>query len=239
VVFLLAHVSTLAPARVVLVTHEEELRSVSLSRIQLGVDGNRSIFDQTSGGLAVDSRGERVFVVGVESTIAEIDLSTLDVRYQEIEGLKPSPQGGSRAAVTLDHARLAVFGEDFGTPGSSRLLAREPAGVTVIDTEIGTAWVVDAEATRAVVAADTLLVYGGRSPGVTGYSFDGGRRFRLFDDDAEPRSVLSVHAHGMQVYVSHSGAETSGLTVIDAVTGMVVGEVAMPQPVVELIAAAP
>ena len=225
VLFLLAHVSALAPARLVLVTHGEEFRSASLSRIELG----GTYFNHTSGALATDAHDDRAFVVGVERTLAEIELDTMDVRYREIEALKASPGGGRRAFVRLDGGRLAVFGEGLGTDA-------EPAGVTVIDTETWRSWTVDPEASRAAFAADTLLVYGGRSVGLTGYSSDGRRRFRLFDEAAR-QSVASVHTFGSQAYVvTNAASPAKSLTIIDAITGMVVREMRPSEQLIDLLA---
>jgi hypothetical protein len=246
VVFLLAHWSRLAPARVVFITREEELRSASLSGIELASGLRVPPFRRKSGGLAVDASGQRAFIVGVQGTVAEVDLETLHVRHREIEALKASPQGGRRAVVPLDQGRLAMFGDNFrageaGGPSSNfRSLVgvvQEPAGVTVIDTESWTARTVDPQASRAAFAAGTLLVYGGRSSGVTGYSSDGRRRFHLFGDETEQRSVAAVHAHGGLAYVvTQSGDATSTVTVIDAATGTIEREANVPGRLFDLIA---
>jgi hypothetical protein len=36
--------------------------------------------------LAIDPEGERAFVVGAGSLVAELDLDTLEVRYHELDG---------------------------------------------------------------------------------------------------------------------------------------------------------
>jgi hypothetical protein len=230
VLFLLAHVSERAPARLVLITPDEQRRDLSLPEIELGVAPGGSIFDQTSGGLAVDSAGDTAFVVGAGRTLAEIELETMTVRYRDIQELEPGSPGSWRTIITLDGGRLAITGEGAGPP------PRLPAGVTIVDTATWRGWRVDADASRAVFAGQTLLTYGGRSPGVTGHTSSGERRFQLFQASPERQSILSVRADGTHAFVTRRSADGRGvITEIDAVNGTVVRESITPGSIVDLL----
>jgi hypothetical protein len=244
VVFLLGHAREIAAARLVLITKAEEFRSVSLSPIQVGLYQTSSLRGRplgpdASAGLAVDPAGERAFVVGAESTVAEIDLSTMNVRYHEVTGLERRSKVGVRRAFWLPDGGIAVFGYDLVVPTGDGRVTMLPAGVRIIDTMTWRARTIDAQASTAALAAGSLLVYGGELLGVTAYNPDGRERFRLFGDE----QVREVYPDGAHAYVvTRKTAGDSGryrVRVISAATGTLIRETIPSERLVDLISREP
>src|SRR5438093_13583259 len=67
----------------------------------------------------------------------------------------------------------------------------------MIDTTTWRVRTIDARASKAAFVADTLLVYGGESFGLTGYTTEGRERFRLFvlPAIARPWILLQLRPH--------------------------------------------
>lgn len=223
VLFLLVHATEVTAPRLVMIDNKEELRSVSLPSIRAG--RNRPFIvnpppfsPQSSPALAVHPAGDRVYVIGAEPTVVEVDLTTLQVREHPIEGLARGSEFGQRRAFWMD-GRIVVYG-----PGRGRMSSQTPAGVSTIDVASWRARTIDARGNQASAAGGTLLVYGGESRGLTGYSLDGNERFRLFED--EDGSVESAHVDGGYVYVvTVDRRQTlSRVRVVDVATGKVVRE---------------
>lgn len=244
VVFLLSHWREIAPARLVLINDREEFRSVSLPPIRIGFDRislqyTRPFGAAASGGLAVDGAGERAFVIGAAPTVAEVDLTTMTVRYHEVQGLERRGDRSLRGVLWLDGGRIAVFGEDVIVPAGDVRPTRVPAGVTVIDTMTWRAQTIDARASTAAFAAGTLIVYGGDSPGLTGYASDGRERFRLFYNEQKQESIVSVHLDGEYAYVVTSQAqeqrERSRVRVVNVAAGTVMRDEMPAARLVDLI----
>jgi hypothetical protein len=228
VLLLLAHATEVTAARLLMIDHAEELQSVSLPSIRAG--RNRPVVvnpppfsPQSSPALAVHPAGDRAYVIGAEPTVAEIDLKSLHVREHSIEGLDRGSEVGERRAFWMD-GRIVVHGVNLTAEPDVRLSVRTPAGVRTIDVASWRARIIDARASHATTAAGTLLVYGGESRGLTGYSPDGKERYRLFADD--DRFIVSVHCDDRNAYVvSVDRQQTAArLRVVDVSTGKVVRE---------------
>jgi hypothetical protein len=230
---LAAPTGEIGPARLALVGAGGRLRSVSLAGIRAG-----TVFDAESNegkewrpGLAFAPDG-RVFVVGAgDDPIAEVDLRTLAVTYHRPEArrsllaklhdwLEPRADakmglpGSSRSALWLGDGRLAVWGSDTVRSGPEKV-ETTPTGLSIIDTQDWTIESVDVRAERVAFAAGTLLTTT-EGAGLTGYSTDGRRRFRVFDGE----SVWVAATFGSKVYVL---PRRGRMRVVDAATGRVVG----------------
>lgn len=244
VVFLLSHATEIAAARLVLITKAEEFRAVSLFPIQVGLHQTSSIHGRpvgpnASAGLAVDAAGERAFVVGAESTVAEVDLSTMNVRYHDVTGLERQSDVGVRRALWLPGGGIAVFGHDLVVSSGDGRVTLLPAGVRIIDTMTWRGRTINAQASTAVLAGGSLLVYGGALLGLTSYSPDGRERFRLFGDE----QVREAYLDGANAYVIfREAAGDSGryrVRVISAATGILIRERVPLERLVDLISREP
>jgi hypothetical protein len=169
-----------------------QVRSAALPHIRSGTEPGSS---RTGGppnrswswdpGLAVDSSGARAFVVQAQAPVAEIELSSFQVRSHPLGGPARAPNavvGHTRYALWLGRDRLAVTGFDE-RPGGPR-----PAGLTLIDTRRWRAQTIDRHTTEAALVSATLLASsflpsaGGKiaGSGLTGYTTAGRRRFHLY-----------------------------------------------------------
>jgi len=239
IVFLLVPARQVAPARLVVIRREEELRSVTLPSIATGRE-RLPFGPQQSAGLAVPPAGDRAYVIGLESIVTEVDLETLEIREHAVQGLDPTAPFSSRRAFWLN-GQIVVHGAGFTSGLGTGVSGSVPAGVMTIDTTSWRVRTIDADAHQAVEAAGLLLVYGGHSPGLAGYSADGEKRFHLFADDDRP--VASVHVDGPYAYAvsidppqeADGAAQTvrarrrarqtgSHVRVVDVATGQVIRE---------------
>lgn len=240
VVFLLGHWSEIAAARLVLITKDEEFRSVSLSPIRVGRHLTSSIDavpvgSDVSAGLAVDTDGERAFVVGAQPTVAEVDLRTMTVRYHEVTGLaQPRGEVSQRRAFWLPGAGIVVYGHDTVAPTRGQRVPSLPAGVRIIDPTTWRVRTIDARASRAAFAAGSLLVYGAELPGLIGYSPDGRERFKLFGDE-QAREVFADGAHAYVVTRRAPEDVKRHIRLIDAATGTVLRRATPSARLVDLI----
>jgi hypothetical protein len=206
---------SVGPSRVVQVGPGGSLRSAPLSEIRSGTGANGAETQSWNPGLAVDRSVGRAFVVQAQAPVAEVDLSSFDVRSHP---LGPAAQpadavtGPTRHAIWLGRGLLAVTGSDGG--------GERPAGLTLVDTQRWRARAIDSRASDAVLVSGTLLassfVFDSRSQttagsGLTGYSLDGRRKFHLYGDDP----ITGVQALGTKALV---GARRQ-VTLIDARTG--------------------
>jgi len=156
-----------APVEVAVTDAAGNLRTVELDRITggtiMGDEGwNDPSVERRIPGFAVDPVGRRAFVVGVDLTVAEIDLGTLAVRYHTLGGtrtLAKSLNGPSRYAVWLGGEKLAIGGDEWSTTGkgADRTTKAAPLGVRLVDTSAWTQAVVDPEAAYFQLAGDGLL----------------------------------------------------------------------------------
>lgn len=228
IVFLLASAQRVAPARLVVIGRDEELRSVTLPSIAAGRE--RRPFREQSAGLAISPAGDRAYVVGLDSIVTEVDLETLEIRDHPVQGLDPGAPFTTRRAFWLS-GRIVVHGGGYTGSLGEAASGSEPAGVMTIDATSWRARTIDAEAHQAAEAAGRMLVYGGRTLGLAAYSADGAQRFHLFAGDDRP--IASVYVDGTYAYavsVDPQPGETVGrarqshVRVVDVATGQVIRE---------------
>jgi hypothetical protein len=201
--------------------------------------------------LAVAPGGDRAVVVDPAGLVAEVELDSLSVRYHELgepisllgrlrNWLEPRAQakasdGPARRAAWLDDHVLAVsgFDADAGIGASGTVEERnKPAGLRLIDTRSWTVRTLDPDASAFSVTSELVLAYGAfwdakdqrfTGRGLTAYSRDGTRVFRLFTGEA----VSFVQTAGRYAYaVVERGGRVidSHLYVVDLVDGRVVRE---------------
>ena len=208
---------SVGPSRIVEVGAGGQLRSAELPEIRSGTaPAGGPLTRSWNPGLAVDEPGARAFVVQAQMPVAELDLSTFQVRSH---ALQPRAQaadalvGPTRHALWLGRGLLAVTGVDE-RPGGPR-----PAGLTLIDTRHWQARTIDRRATDAALVSGTLLASsfvprsGGKisGSGLTGYTIDGSRKFHLYDK--EP--IFGAEPLGRRALIGNQ----NGTVVIDARTG--------------------
>lgn len=229
-VLLLGPRSGIGPARLVSFRAGERIRAVRLPRVPAGfeqeeVERGFAIDHYQTPGLAVDSAGDRAFVVTGDDVIAEVDLGTLAVAYHRLhettsllkrlwDWIEPAAEakgasdGSLRGAVWLGGGVLAVSGWDdlasFDDEGS-QTQTTTAAGAALVETRTWSRQMLEPDASAVSVAGDDLLVYGsvwnaeeGSFTGVGLSAFDrsGERRFRLF----ESRPVGDVQVVGRLAY---------------------------------------
>ena len=201
--------------------------------------------------LAVDRSGDRAFVVGGGTPVAEIDLMTTAVTYHDLstpvsllgkvhDWLEPAaeakvpPDGPNREATWLEGSVLAVWGWNDRTSieGEHIHFWAEPAGLTLVDTYDWSARLLDSGATSMTVASGNLLASSwlwdsaGDQPagtGMTAYGPDGNRRFHVFGS----RAILSVQALGRRAFIRGTRSRYS---VIDLNSGRVLRSIAGEPP---------
>ena len=217
----------LGPSRLVEVGADGLLRSAALPEIRSGSELNRSGVESWKPGLAVDRAGGRAFVVQAQAPVAEVDLSTFQVRSHPL-GLRARAAdavvGPTRHALWLGRGLLAVTGSDSspstGGPEGGGSGRAAPAGLTLVDTQRWRARTIDPRSTDAVLVADTLLAssFLFDSPrqttlgsGLTGYSVDGRRKFHIHGE----APITGVQPLGTKALVGR----LNGVTLIDARSG--------------------
>jgi hypothetical protein len=202
-------------------------------------------------GLAVSPDGERAVVVDPAGLVAEVELDGMAVRYHELgepisllgrlrNWLEPpahakASDGPARRAAWLDDHLVAVSGMDARTSvGASGTVEERdaPAGLRLIDTRNWTVRTLDPAASGFSVTGELVLAYGAlwdgseqrfTGPGLTAYSRDGSRGFRLFRGEA----VSWVQTAGRYAYaVVERGATVSDthLYVVDLAARRVLRE---------------
>jgi hypothetical protein len=248
-VLLVAPAQQIGPARVAVADASGAIRAVRLDRILAGVKmlpGEDFRVDQNVPGLAVDPQGRRAFVVGPD-LVAEVDLATLAVTYQEPEPaasalarllgwLDPPAHakgatGPARSAHWLGADRLVVTGTDEDVVDDARgeLHSRiRAAGLSIINTRNWSFHMIDDGAAEVHLADDLLLATGssfdpatrkGESIGLSAYGLDGRKRFQLFDG----REVWVRHVYAGRAYVEVPLTKPPwlALRVVDLDTGRV------------------
>ena len=241
-VLLLGGSGSFAPAQIVVANGDGDLRTTTVARIRVG-----SVVDEQSGdyrartlspAFAVDPVGRRALLIAADSTAAEIDLDTQDVRYHELDRpslfgrlarwLVPAAQakvveGPTREARWLGSGLIAVTGSDYsltkGPDGKERQIAKA-VGLTLVDTSSWRSRVVDAEASGFSVVGDLVVAAGGtydsaeplageRGIGLVAYGLDGRERWRLHP--GERRWLTTVGAIGY-VYLDERHVEVVDVT---------------------------
>jgi hypothetical protein len=164
--------------------------------------------------MVTDPDGRRAFVVSHGSSVAVVDVATMTARYHAVGGTRL--RAAARREVTwLDGGRLVASGRDT---------AGRPAGVSVTDTASWTNTLLDADAGLAGTAGELVIAHDGdaialpkgRRTGITAYTADGGRVFRVLDGT----QVNDVEAAARRAYAI--GERT--VHAIDLSSGRVVGE---------------
>jgi len=191
--------------------------------------------------LAVDRSGNRAFVVGAGTPVAEVDLTTSSVTYHDLSTpvsllgrlhawLEPTAEakateGPNREAAWLGDGMLAVWGWNDRTSfkGDQVHVWAEPAGLTLVDTRDWSSRVLDSGASSMTVANGNLLAFSWlwdsardhpSGSGVTAYGPDGGMRFHLFGS----RAILSTQALGGRAFIRGT---KSAYSVVDLRSGRV------------------
>jgi hypothetical protein len=214
-------------SRLVQVGPRGGIRSAALPEIRSGIESSGRVTESWDPGLAVDRSSGRAFVVQAEAPVAEVDLSTFQVRSHPL-GLRARAAdavvGPTRQALWLGRGLLAVTGSDSspstGGPEGGGSGRAAPAGLTLVDTQRWRARTIDPRATDAALVSDTLLASSflfdslsqtTMGSGLTGYSVDGRRKFHIHGEAA----ITGVQPLGTKALVGR----LDGVTLIDARSG--------------------
>jgi hypothetical protein len=242
---LLGPANAIGPSQLVLFAADGTVRTAALDRIPSGFEASGAQGERVTRvtpALAVERAGNRAFVVGAGSPVAEVDLRSMSIAYHDLarpisllnrlgRWLEPAAEAKSplegpvREAVWLGSGALAVWGWDdrVEVSGDRRRTWQEPAGVSLIDTYAWTVRVLDHGARSATIADGKLLTFAwlwdstrgqAHGTGLTAYGPDGSQRFHLF----RSRPIYNVQALGGRAFV---WATTSAYTVVDLRRGRV------------------
>lgn len=256
-VLLLGPSKGIGPSRLVVGDPEGHVRSVGIERIHSGRD---TVGDGVLTGrharpaLAVDPATDRAYVIGAGAPVAEVDLGTLAVGYQELSAsvsllgrlrgwlepvaeAKAPPVGPTRSAAWLGDGLLAISGFDIDAridgPGALQLRSI-PAGLKLIDTRNWEVRTLDARTSSFVVANGRLLAWSWLwdSPpihvigtGLRAYGPDGAVRFHLFGS----QPILGVSVFGTRAIVGR-GVSGMGRTLVDIASRRVVRSLGVQVP---------
>ncbi|MGH3042612.1 MAG: hypothetical protein ACRDNG_12905 [Gaiellaceae bacterium] len=250
-VLLITPAQAMGSTRLLVFDADGRIRVVSLARIPSGSEADElarglRVDRYATPGLAVDEEDGRLFVVSPhDDVIAEVDLASLQVSYHSLQReisllerlrdwIEPSAEakgasdGSARRAWWLGSGRLAVtgFNEHAFLDKEGTLQQRStPAGLRLINTEDWSVRMLDAKASAAAVAGDTVLGFGSYyqwesrqwvGAGVSGYSDDGDRRFHLFGNDP----VWDVQVVGALAYAAFENSSRAAL--VDVASGRLV-----------------
>ena len=224
VAFLVGNSGSFGPARVAVADADGTVRVAVAARISTGSivrsDGDAPSMTRRGVGFAVDAAGGRAFVVSPDSTVAEVDLRTLEVAYHgPVRAPAKYVDGPARQAAWLGDGMLAVTGADYATSGtgSGAKVTMTPYGLRLVDTAMWTSRTLDPNATSFQRGAGVLLVETpapGSTRTVTAWSDDGAVRYTL---RIPPQAYLNVYGgHG---YVCQS---TGLMRVVSTATGATV-----------------
>jgi len=238
VALLVAPSEGVGPSRLLIVDAVGGARSVDVARIRSGW----SSCGGSQPGLTLDPAQRRVFVVGADDTVAEVELEILAVSYHSL-GSTTSPlppadvcESRLRTARFLAGGLIAVSGFDsrqFRGADGRRYARFDPAGLHLVDVGSWSTRTLDDDADSFRVAERQLLATGLRwdssvsgevtGMGVAAYALDGATRFHLF----EGKRVWVVEAYTGRAYVSF---ERGPVAVVDLERGAMVGERSTPVP---------
>jgi hypothetical protein len=218
---------SVGPSRLVQVGPRGGIRSAALPEIRSGTESSGRVTQSWNPGLALDRSSGRAYVVQARAPVAEVDLSTLQVRSHPLElgaHAADAVVGPTRQALWLGRGLLAVTGADStsapGDPEDGGKNRAAPAGLTLVDTRRWSARMIDARATDAVLVSGTLLassyLFDSLSQttfgsGLTGYSLDGRRKFHVHGR----APITGVQPLGTKALVGAPNA----IVLIDARTG--------------------
>jgi hypothetical protein len=239
-VFLLAPVQGIGPARLAVLDADGKAESVPLPGVRAGGerydDGTDTPgFREIRPGLAIDRQGGRAFVVPPGNRVLEVDLASLRVEehtltqpisllgrfrdWLEPAALAKSIEGPSRYAIWYA-GQILVAGVDYHGLRGDRLDVTSH-GVKAIDTRNWSVRTLDENAGSFRVVGGRLLLYGGPYNSRTGVGLDGydraGRRvFSLFGN----RHVFAEAATSRYAVVSEQNSTLH--RVVDVAAGRVV-----------------
>jgi hypothetical protein len=237
-----------SPTLIAVADADGGLRTVSLSRLPSGSIEDGPIDRSLDPGLAVDSEGERAFVVGAGAPVAEIDLETMVVRYHEpaepvallgrlLDWLEPDAlakgptETSFRQAAWLGNGLLAVTGADTDVSVRDGGEVEErtiPAGLSVVDTDRSTVRTLDERVSDITLAENALIAWTypiefvpreQRESGLIVYDLDGRKRFRI----AEDKAICDLQTGRRLAYVGIGGC--ADIHVVDLESGEVLGRV--------------
>ena len=184
-VVLVSPAGRIGVGRLVVVSGDGDVRSVTLDRIWIGYERPDTYTDdyvgtQRGAGFAVDPDRGRAFVFPAESDVAAVDLGTLAVTYHSLREpvsllgrlrnfLDPAAtakviDGPSRSARWLGGGLVALTGVDASSwkdRDSRRQWRYTPAGLTLVDTNTWQARQIDRGASQVSFVDGLLLVTGG------------------------------------------------------------------------------
>jgi hypothetical protein len=250
----------IGPATLVLADLDGKVRKVVLKGIRAGQSlptAGRSIVNFP--GLAVDSTGLRAFVVPAGERLAEVDLTTLRVRYRDLSEkastiarlrrwLAPTAsakmsEGPTRQALWLGNGLLAVTGTDSAarTNGGRTELSTLPAGLHLVDTRDWSFRKLHGGVSGVQVLGRVLLAHGSTysydgtrsthtNTGLIAYSLEGDEIYRAFAD-LPVGWTAEINGRG---YASVGGTQYRNQTVVfDLATGKM--RKTLKQPLWELL----
>jgi hypothetical protein len=238
-------------AKFLVADSQGQTRSVTLDRIMAGwdeigpdQDGNFEVVRQDVPALAVDTAGDRAYVVSGDGLVAAVDLHSLAVSYHtpaqpvSLVGrlrdfLEPAAQAKGSTGPWRD-ARwlggvLVVSGSDdqvYTDARGARQFRSAPSGLRFIDTSSWVERTIDQHASFFDVAGDSVIASGDSSDSGTGvhssmglsvYGFDGRLRFHYFGK----RFAAVALVYGSRAFVR--GSPFLPLRIIDLRTGRFVG----------------
>ena len=226
-VALLAPESSIGPARLAVVAADGSFSTVALPGVSAGFEPDPDVAGagrMASPGLALSPSGARAAVVGLE-TLLLVDLETLEVSRtptRTLARVTKLVEGWSRSAVWAGAGGIAVVARTNAYDGTRPILTS--SGVRLHRVGSSAPRLLDATATGATRAGDTLLAFGGNA--LRGYTLAGTLRFELLLG----ADTGYVQVAGRYAYVG-SGNGTR-FTVVDVVTGRLVANARTVKPTV-------
>jgi hypothetical protein len=248
-VLLVAPTNRIGPSRLDVFDADGTRRSAQLDDVVAGL----TLPDEKAGapvgtrlvpGLAIDTTGERAFVVSPAGVVAEVDLGLLVVSYhrwteqtsplERLAGWLTPPaeakgvNGPALTARWLGDGFLAVAGtsETAALEQGNLNVSSHPLGLRIVDVRDWTARMLDAGADTLVLSDSTLLARGSSwdseshsesGMGLAAYGADRVRRFHVFPG----QSVWIGYVYRGRAYVSLSGR--TALEIVDLASGRIAG----------------
>ena len=225
----------ISPLNLGIVDAQGTMRQTTLERVVGGIELVPDLHGVMPG-IAVAPDESRLYVVSPD-LVAEVDVSSLAVAYHSLAVPLPPEVDTVQEAEALPNGMLAVA----GTSANVRTRRIAPLGLRLIDPTTWTARTIDPRADSFAVAGKQLLATAslslrtrGNGVGLSGYSLDGKRRFRLL----RTHSVRVDQVYRGRAYVTWwvernipHGVEfgPSDVRVIDVAKGRLVGRRGKPE----------
>jgi len=233
--------------RLAVVDSQGRLRSVTLTRIRLGVRFRDGYQYADRAGIAVDAARRRAYIFAADAPVARVDLRRMRVSYRRLEPLFLRPpelgerKGQARSVILsrergarwLGDGRVVLFGRDFVAGSGQKKAALVPAGAALVDMTNWDWRTLNKRATGTATTAGRLLVYGpGWYPaagvGVWAFTFGGRSVFSLFNG----KRVFDVQIAADLAYVRTPNV----VYVVDVTSGGLVADIVPPHDLVDVIA---